>query len=531
MNQTYDAIIIGSGFGGAVTGLRLAEAGMKILVLERGRRWQADTYPSVTNEHWIWDQNAPEKHHGWLDLRVFGDMSVAMGAGVGGGSLIYANIFIKAKPQTFESGWPAEITYNELLPHYERTGKMLNVHRLPENQLTERYKIMREGAEQLGRADRFTPLELAVNFDKDWHYGLDDPFNYERSKRFRNDLGLEQGTCVHCGNCDIGCPVYAKNTLDLNYIPQAEKHGAEVRSLHRAINVAPEGKGYRVHFHRYEQGQAIVGSETATRVVLAAGSIGSTELLLNCRDTYASLPRLSPRLGHGWCANGDFLTPSYHPDRRISPTRGPTITCAIDLLDGVEEGSQCFIEDGGLPDVMGNYFAELSKKPVWARFTRRWFLPDSLDRLARTSDPLHNMMVWFGQAVDQPGGQMYLGRPWYAPWKKTLKMRWDYASSEPVMNTMASLHKRLALATGGTPFTPATWTWFKNLITPHPLGGCNMGNSVEDGVVNHAGEVFNYPRLYVADGAIIPRALGLNPSRTIASLAERNAALLLGKDQ
>jgi cholesterol oxidase len=132
-------------------------------------------------------------------------------------------------------------------------------------------------------------------------------------------------------------------------------------------------------------------------------------------------------------------------------------------------------------------------------------------------------MLWFGQAVDAADGRFYLGRPWYAPWRKQLKLDWDIKRSEATMQAMADLHIDLSHATDGTPFIPPTWSILKNLITPHPLGGCAMADSPDKGVVNHLGEVYGYPGLYVADGALLPQALGLNPSRTIAALAERIA--------
>lgn len=531
MAKPFDAIIIGSGFGGAISACRLAENGMRVLLLERGRRWNAESYPSVTGKDWIWDHDEPEKNNGWLDLRVFGDMSVAQGAGVGGGSLIYANVFINAKPDAFESGWPEEITYQELLPFYETVGRMLNAQCLPETQLTERYKLTREAAEKIGQGDRFTSVELAVSFDKEWNYDLEDPFNHDRSKKFINAQGQQQGTCIHLANCDIGCPVYAKNTLDLNYIPLAEKYGAQVRALHQAQSIIPEKDGYRIHYRRYENGRATEGSERATRVILSAGSIGTTELLLNCRDTYKTLPNISPRLGYGWSSNGDFLTPSYHRKRRISPTQGPTVTCAIDFLDGSQGGTKFIVEDGGFPDLVGNSLEQTANRPLAGLVNRRkGFVPDSLAKMIRSRDPLDKVMLWFGQAVDAGDGRLYLGRPWYAPWRKQLKMRWDYRTSEKAIHGIDMLHRQLAEATDGVPYTPFTWTWFRNLITPHPLGGCNMGPDKNKGVVDHCGQVFGYPNLYVADGAIIPVPLGLNPSRTISALAERNAKLIISEE-
>jgi cholesterol oxidase len=134
------------------------------------------------------------------------------------------------------------------------------------------------------------------------------------------------------------------------------------------------------------------------------------------------------------------------------------------------------------------------------------------------------MMPWFGQSMDAANGRLYLGREWAAPWRRNLKLDWDVTRSEATIDAMVEMHKRLSAATGGEPRVPPTWTLLKNLVTPHPLGGCNMGTTPADGVVDHRGQVFGYPGLFVADGAIVPRALGLNPSRTIAALAERIAA-------
>lgn len=520
----YDAIVIGSGFGGAVTACRLAEKGLKVLVLERGRRWDTSEYPRKPGDAWIWDQGRPERRHGWLDFRIFDDMAVAQGAGVGGGSLIYANVSIEPKKELFNRGWPAEITYEELAPYFANVTTMLNLHTLPETQLTERYRLMKEAAEKLGYGARFRPVPLAVTFNPEWNYNLEDPFNNKHSKSWTNAQGQQQGTCVHCGNCDIGCQVKAKNTLDLNYLPWAERHGAEIRPLHIVRTIEPETGGYRVSFDRIENGRLMPGHESAVRVIVSAGSLGSTELLLRCRDQYNTLPGLSRFLGYNWSSNGDFLTPAFYDHRRISASQGPTIDCAIDFLDGSIGGERFFVEDGGFMDFVGNFLeATLSETMFHGTFKR---LLNRLGTSVRTRDPLNNVMPWFGQAIDAADGTLYLGRSWLRPWRAKLKLDWDVSRSEAAINAMVTMHKRLSEATGGRPWVPPSWRLFKNLVTPHPLGGCNMGTTPENGVVDHRGEVFRYRHLYVVDGAIIPEAIGLNPSKTIAALAERTAALM-----
>ena len=526
MAAPYDVIIIGSGFGGAVAACRLAEKGMRVLVLERGRRWEPRDYPRKPGDAWVFDPKEPEKQNGWIDLRLFDDMIVAQGAGIGGGSLIYANVSVEAKPQIFEQGWPPEITYDVLKPYYDRVGAMLHVQTIPEGQVTRRFNLMKEAAHKLGYGDRFRPVPLAVTFDPDYHTDIEDPFNHKHSKTFINDQGVQQGTCVHLGNCDIGCDVKAKNTLDLNYIPRAERQGAEFRALHLVRCLTAVAGGYRVDFDRIDHGTLIPGHEQATRVILAAGSLGSTELLLRCRQQYKTLPNISGFLGRNWSSNGDFLTPALH-DHPVSPTQGPTITSAIDFLDGAVDGKQFFVEDGGFPDILGNYLEEklASQSLSWKNRKYRVLL-SALADVVRQRDPLRNIMPWFCQGIDAADGKLYLGRVWYAPWRRVLKLNWEIDRSEPVIDAIVAMHKRLAQATGGTPFVPPTWSILKNLVTPHPLGGCNMGVTREDGVVNHRGEVFGYPNLYVVDGAIIPEAVGLNPSRTIAALSERIAELI-----
>jgi cholesterol oxidase len=523
----HDVVVIGSGFGGAVMACRLAQRGLRVLVLERGRRWLPHEYPAVTQRDWFWRESNPEKHHGWLDLRLFGDMSVAAGCGVGGGSLVYANVCIDAPAAAFVQGWPAGLSLAALQPYYARVAAMLKPAHLPENQFTPRTHLMREAAGRIGAGDRFRTVPQAITFaTPDAEPGVDG-LPHWHSRPWTNEFGQRQGTCVHCGNCDIGCEVQAKNTLDLNYIPLAEKHGAEVRALHHVRNIAPrEGGGYRVAFR--DLAARCDGVVEARRVVLAAGSIGSTQLLLKCRDLDRTLPVLSAQLGKRWSANGDFVTPAYYASREIAASRGPTISACIDLLDGKHTGgAPVFIEDGGFPDVLANLFAAAARTPAgrW-RLARHGLLAAALASHARSGGALAQWMPWFGQSRDEANGEMYLGRPWYAPWRRgVLKMRWDYRPNAPVMEAIGTAHRRLSAATGGVPFTPPSWRWFRNLITPHPLGGCAMAASRDDGVVDHRGEVFGHPGLFVADGAVVPVSLGTNPSKTIAALAERTAEL------
>jgi cholesterol oxidase len=518
----FDAIIIGSGFGGAVTACRLAEAGARVLVLERGRRWSSKTYPRAPGDAWWFDPERPEVHNGWIDLRVFRHMAVAQGAAVGGGSLIYANISTEPHPDIFARGWPPEITWDGLQSSYAKVVEMMAVRPVPAGQWPPRMKLMQEAATKIGAGDRFRPLDLAVSFDETLDMTKPESLTPAASRRFINAQGVEQGTCVHLGNCDIGCEVDARNTLDRNYLARAETCGAEIRPLHLVRVIEPTDGGYTVHFDRLDQGQCMAGRATAATVVVAAGSLNSTELLLRCRDVAGTLQELSNFLGQHWSSNGDFLTPALYADREPMPWLGPTITSRIDFLDRSEAGQSFWIEDGGFP----NLLRDILDKEATAHpgLTLAWdAIRDAVGKLG----PLQRVMPWFAQGVDAGNGTLRLRRKFLVAGEHELDLDLDITQSEALIEAIIAMHKRLSVATGGTPIVPPNWSALKYLITPHPLGGCGMGVTREDGVVDHRGAVFGYDGLYVIDGAIVPEALGVNPSRTIAALAERAVGFII----
>ena len=524
MDPKYDAIVIGSGFGGSVTACRLSEAGLKVLVLERGRRWDHTTYPRQPGDPWVWNQRKPATRNGWVDFRVFRGACVAQGAGVGGGSLIYANVQIEAPPDVFADGWPPEITHSGLTPYYDRVTQMLQPSPVPEAQRPARSRVLETAAREAGVASRFQPLPLAVTFDPGWSGDRPGAFSAAQSRTWTNAHGRSQGTCIHCGNCYIGCPVHARNTLDLNYLARAESLGAEIRPLHLVRCLTPADGGYRVDFDRIEAGRLVPGSVAAPRVIVAAGSLGSTELLLRCRDQHRTLPALSPALGARWSPNGDFMSFSVQ-NAPVFPTQGPTITGAVNFLDG-PDGARFLVEDGGFPDVFRGFFEE--GMPFRLKNLGFTIMVLGLAKLLRQQGEFNHLMPWFSQSVDASDGRLYLGRRWLRPWARELKVEWRAHASQKTLAAVYKMQEQLAAASGGRTVPPYVWTLLKTLVTPHPLGGCRMATSASDGVVDHAGRVFGYRGLIVADGSIVPRALGLNPSKTIAALAERIADHLHG---
>jgi cholesterol oxidase len=521
----FDVVVIGSGFGGAITACRLAQKKCSVLILERGREWDKDSYPRGVDADWIWSHTNPEKYHGWMDLRVFQGMSVVQGAGVGGGSLIYANISKVPPCSPFDSGWPAAIKYSELLPYYDTVGQMLDVAKVPDSQTTPRMQLMEDAAQKIREPQRFERLDLTVSFDSSLKIDFNrepDPANTSIKP---NRFGALQGHCVHLGECDIGCRVYAKNTLDKNYIPVAIKNGAKLWPLHLVTGIEPINGGYRVTYDHLAYSERVEGKVTARRVIVAAGSLGSTELLLRSRDQ-GLLPNLSPALGKHWSSNGDFLTPALHLFQNVWADRGPTIGSAINYLDGSQNGRVFWVQDGGIPNVLGKYFEALDhllkthpEESIWAECLAHHSLLKDLTGFIERHEAFRHIMPWFAQGVDAGDGRLELQNG-------ALNLIWNIAASEPLFRTIAAKHQQLARATHGIPMPLPEWEIHKDLITPHALGGCNMADSAADGVVNHKGEVFGYPGLFVADGAIVPRALGVNPSRTIGALAERIADLM-----
>ncbi len=241
----------------------------------------------------------------------------------------------------------------------------------------------------------------------------------------------------------------AKNTLDLNYLALAEQNGVEIRPLHLVRVIEPVSGGYCVRFDQIKGSELVPGNETADRVIVAAGSIGSTELLLRCRDQYRTLPKISSTLGDHWSSNGDFLTPAFYEKRDLYPTVGPTISSAVDLLDGTFEG-QITMEDGGMPPVLEN----------WVQATLARKHPNPLVRLVlkaleedlRHDDPLKRVMPWFANGIDLADARFYLGRRFFWPWQRVMRLRWNWRTSAPLFNAIAAMQSKMSEVTGGKPF-------------------------------------------------------------------------------
>ena len=534
----FDAVVVGSGFGGSVMTYRLAEAGMSVCLLERGKAYPPHSFPRSPWEMGrnFWDPS--EGLHGLFDVWSFRGLGGIVASGLGGGSLLWSNVVLRKDASTFvqEEGefWP--VGYDELVPHYERHERMLQATPYPYEQEpyahTYKTKAMEHAAGRLG-LEWFLP-PLAVTFDPgDGRPALGEPIRGEENLHGRTRL-----TCLLCGECNIGCNYGAKNTLDYNYLSLAKlRHGADLRTRCEVKTFAPRpGGGYTIDYVDHSDGTA--HTLTADRLVLSAGSFGSTYLLLKNR---AALPGLSPRLGTHFCGNGDLLTLALKArengkPRIVDPGYGPVITSTIRVKDAAEGGSGrgYYLQDGGHPQHV-NWIVEASFQlgvlrnavRLGYRLVRKWLRLDRRSDIGREiaaffspADLSSSSMPLFSMGRDMPDGNMTLTDDGY------LDVDWNKKSSTPFFDDLRRTAREVAGVLGAKFLDNPPWH-LSRVVTVHPLGGCPMGRDESEGVVDSYGRVFNHPGLLVVDGSILPGPVGPNPSTTIAAVAHRAAERLI----
>lgn len=539
----HRAIVIGTGFGGAVAACRLAQAGFHVTVLERGRRYDQDEpqFPRGHVDEWRWDRTG-----GLFDVQPVGQMRILQAAGYGGGSLIYASVHLRPPREVFESGWPEGYSREALDPYYDLVAHMLDVRPITESPLglPPKARQMREAVMQLGRGDQLFHPPLAIDFSaKDGQHPEDgqDPGDGRHPNRF----GVMQRSCTYLGECVMGCPRRAKNTLDLNYLAVAARRDVDVRTECEVLRIEPrrEGPGYRVIYRQVRGGRE--ASVEAEHVFVCAGAVGSTTLLLKSREA-GTLPRLSPRLGEGYSGNGDLFLLEFGTTTPTDPGNGPTITTG--LLYSRKEGERLdwfLIEDGGFSQHLWPFMDLADPRRLWrwagsaaGRLQPTAFDVDAeMQRVADSMGPVPQRPAALGPPplADLPpqmgntasflamGRDLADGRIVLSPEGKPC-LRWDvprnlmlYSLEERLAR---DLIKRLGPESGFA--TSPFWRFAHVPGSVHNLGGCRMGKGPEDGVTDDVGEVFGYPGLFVMDGALLPAATGVNPSATIAAVAERN---------
>jgi cholesterol oxidase len=494
MSANYDAIVVGSGFGGAVAACRLAQAGQKVLIVERGRRYKGEQYPvdGKNPRQWLWETTG-----GLFDIRALGGMTIVQSAAYGGGSQIYANVHLRPPADLFASGWPSGLDRTTLDPYYDLVAHMLDVKPITSSsRMPTKSLWMKQVARKLGRENDFFYPNLAVHFGD------------ERENRF----GAPQKGCSMCGRCDVGCPEAAKNTLDLNYLFVAEKLGAQVEVGAEVFKLEPgQGGGYQVSFRERDGGN--VRSASAKSVFLCAGAVNTTELLLRCRDQHASLPRLSERLGEGYSGNGDYLAFGVGTKFDLDPAGGPTITTAIRYDRRKQNGSWFLLQEGGYPHLG----LVLEAARLHHQTTTDVGLEECTKVIAGLLFDQRHTTVLLAMGRDRADGRVVL-----EPGTRRLAVHWNTEANLPLYDDEERLAADVVGALEGTLVRNPLWQFLRRPVSVHSLGGCPMGADATRGVIDAEGQVFNYPGLFVMDGAALPTATGVNPSSTIAAVAERN---------
>lgn len=510
LKDTYDYIIIGSGFGGSVSALRLAEKGYSVLVIEKGKQFESIDF-AKTNwnlRRWLWLPSF--KLFGIQKLTFLRHINILSGVGVGGGSLVYANTLPKPKSAFFNQGsWAGLAEWEkELAPHYETAWKMLGASVNPK--LADSDRAMQTLAEHIGKPESFSPTIAAVYFGEP-DVTVKDPYF--------NGKGPDRTGCIHCGACMTGCRFNAKNTLDKNYLYLAQQLGATILAEHKVTSIKPLSEngntGYEIEFRKLTSYLSQRKTIKSNGVVFAGGVLGTIPLLLKLIET--TLPALSKRVGDMVRTNNEALIVNTSTDKSLELHKGIAIGSILELDENSNIEPVRYGKGSGvwrmvvLPMVSGgnfivrilNLFKTLFKSPI------TWFKVIFVRDFAKSSS-----ILLFMQHLDS-----------------TLHLR------KGLFRTKTSIEKGSA----PTPFIPEAYriaTIYSSLIqakpqimfnellagipsTAHILGGACMGKNTEEGVIDSNNKVFGYENMYIFDGSMISANPGVNPSLTITAISER----------
>ncbi len=524
MSFDFDYAIIGSGFGGSVSAHRLTEKGYSVVVLEMGKRWKKDDFPHTTwnVRKYLWRPWLGM--YGILQMTLVRDAFFLHGAGVGGGSLVYANTLLVPPDEAFaDVKWVGQDWKAALAPHYETAKKMLGV--TESAVVVETDRMLKEVAEEMGRGHTWKKADVAVYFGEPGKTVPDPYFGGE---------GPERTGCTLCGGCMVGCRVGAKNSLDQNYLWFAEKRGAVVQPESRVVDVAPlPGGGYELTIENSTGFFRKRRKLRARGVVVSAGSYGTVDLLMRCKER-GSLSSLSDQLGTYLRTNSEALlgVRSNKPD--VDYSRGIAITSGVFVDD------KTHIEVVRYPrgsDALAPLATVLTDGGGWLPRPLRW-----LGTALRHPLQFLRTVIPFGWAqktaillVMQPVDnhlKYELRRPWYWPFSKKLDSARGSGEPAPTYIPVANLvAKKLAKKMDGTPQSGLLEVLLNKASTAHVLGGCPMALGPDEGVVDPKSRAFGYEDLYIVDGSVIPANLGVNPSLTITAMAEHAMSHVPRRDE
>lgn len=516
--KIYDYVIIGSGFGGSVSAMRLTEKGYSVLVLEKGKRFNDDDFAKSNWRIWKYLWIPALRSFGILQITLTKGAMILHGTGVGGGSLGYANVLEIPSKATFETPvWNQPIAWGKVLePYYKVAQKMLGVTRNPK--LWKADEIMQGQAEERGLAHTFRATEVGVFFGPEKETVPDPYFGGE---------GPERVGCRHCGGCLVGCRYNSKNTLPKNYLYFAEKQGAEVIAEAEVIDVHPgifnEERCYEVS---YQSSTRLFGRGKhrvwARRVIFSASVMGTMKLLLKLRES--SLPDLSPRLGEKVRTNSEALLGSVARKSDIEYSEGIAIT-SIFNADEMTRIEPVRYPDGSsvMRFVSAPLISQGDAVPMRMLKSMLWTFTHPLDFLKAMvlSGWAHNTTIILVMQHADNYMKFRLGRSLLTLFKRNLVAdpTIDHKISARV-DVGHGVTREFAERTNGVPMGSLGENLLNLPTTAHILGGAPIGTNMDEGVVDENFEIHNYPGLYIVDGSIMPANPGVNPSLTITALAE-----------
>jgi cholesterol oxidase len=521
----FDFIIIGSGFGGSVCAHRLTEKGYKVAVMEMGRRWKPEDLPrtSWSVHRWFWRPRLGLR--GFFNMRFFRHVTIYHGCAVGGGSITYGATLLQPPREVWTSGtWSPLCDWNTSMSrHYATAERMLGI---TENQiLGPADYLLRSTAEAVGCSQTFYRTKVGI------FQPSDNTAGQTHADPFFSQQGPPRWACIACGGCIMGCRYGAKNTLDLNYLYLAEKHGASVFPERKVVDVKPldgspdGGNGYEVYTVRSTSWFARDPQQfTCRAVVFSASALGTMELLFRLREKH-SLPAISAQLGKHVRTNSESLIGARMPGSTEDYSQG------ISIGSGVYIDAHTHIEAVRYPrgsDTMGLLTTVLTdgepgsgRIALWARNILTSLLrhPIRSWRMARPSGWARESVILLCMQALDGEIQMDWRRPWFWPFRKFLVSSGQKVPTYiPQANHFA---RKFAEVAGGTGMSTLPEILFDVPGTAHCIGGCVIADSATHGVVDSQQRVFGYQNMYICDGSVIAANLGVNPSLTITALAER----------
>jgi cholesterol oxidase len=512
----YDAIVIGSGFGGSVSALRLSEKGYRVLVLEKGRRFQPEDFPKTNRQlsKWLWAP--PLGWRGLFKMTFMPHVTALSGVGVGGGSLVYANT-LPVPPDSFfkGAGWAHLADWkSELEPHYKTAQRMLGAttNKVP----ADADRALEAVAKKVGREDSYHMNPVGVYFGEP---GVTVPDPYFDGK------GPDRTGCIACGGCMLGCQHNSKNTLDKNYLYLAEGNGAVIQPDSEVVWIEPLDKGgYKVATKKQEF--------TAEKVFMSGGVMGTVPLLLKLQEQARGLPEISPLLGDFVRTNSESLIGVVSNRHELDFSKGVAIGSILQT-DEHSHIEPCRYPPGsdffrflGAPHVAGSTMVERLAELIRVLLTEPVAY---LKSMTKTEHAKRTAILLYMRSIEGHL-RLKLGRNMWTGFQRGLTSQ-HTEGPRPTNHIpeATELAKHFSEEVDGFAHSLITETALGIPTTAHILGGCCMGSSKQEGVIDTNHEVFGYPGLYVVDGSALSSNLGVNPSLTITALAERALSKLPAK--